>query len=63
MTNLEQKIIELVSSKHEPDFDFDVEHWENGNFDDSWSYGVDCGEQYILKGIKKLIDEYSEETL
>lgn len=44
---LEDKIVQ--------DFDFEVEHWDNGNFDDSHSYGVDCGEQYAYREILEKI--------
>ena len=52
------KLIAEVESKIDLDFNFQVEHWENGNFDDSYSYGVDVGEQYayreMLVKLKKL---------
>lgn len=52
------KLIQEVESKIDLDFDFEVEHWENGNFDDSYAYGVDVGEEYayreILVKLKKL---------
>ena len=45
------KLINEIESKINLDFDFEVEHWENGNFDDSYSYGVDVGEQYAYREI------------
>ena len=52
------KLIQEIESKIDLNFDFEVEHWENGNFDDSYSYGVDVGEEYayreILVKLKKL---------
>lgn len=52
------KLIQEVESKIDLDFDFEVEHWEQGNFDDSYAYGVDVGEEYayreILVKLKKL---------
>jgi hypothetical protein len=41
-----EELIKEVESKINPEFDFEVEHWENGNFDDSYSYGVVVGEEY-----------------
>lgn len=53
-----EELIKEVESKIDLEFDFEVEHWENGNFDDSYSYGVDVGEEYayrdILVTLKKL---------
>lgn len=50
------KLKEYLNSKIDGDFNFEVEHWDNGNFDDSYSYGVDCGEQYTYKEILKFIE-------
>lgn len=47
-TELEE-LIKDVESKVDLEFDFEVEHWENGNFDDSYGYGVEVGEQYAYR--------------
>lgn len=47
LNELEEYLKEVI----DPDFDFDVEHWDNGNFDDSYTYGSDCGEQYAYREI------------
>lgn len=56
-----EELIKEVESKINPEFDFEVEHWENGNFDDSYSYGVEVGEEYayreLLVKLKKLHSE------
>lgn len=44
-----EELIKEVESKVNLDFDFDVEHWDSGNFDDSYNYGVDVGEQYAYR--------------
>ena len=53
-----EELIKEVESKIDLEFDFEVEHWENGNYDDSYSYGVETGEEYayrnILATLKKL---------
>jgi len=53
-----KELEDFLKSKINEDFDFDEEHWENGNFDDSHSYGIECGEQYayleILNYLKKM---------
>lgn len=53
-----EELIKEVESKIDLEFDFEVEHWENGNYDDSYSYGVKTGEEYayrnILATLKKL---------
>ena len=53
-----EALIAEMESKIDFEFDFEVEHWENGNYDDSYAYGVDVGEEYayreILVALKKL---------
>jgi hypothetical protein len=53
-----EELIKEVEAKINLEFDFEVEHWENGNYDDSYSYGVETGEEYayrdILVALKKL---------
>jgi hypothetical protein len=53
-----EELIKEVETKINLEFDFEVEHWENGNYDDSYAYGVDVGEEYayreILVTLKKL---------
>ncbi len=54
-----EKLIREIEEKIDPDFDFDQEHWENGNFDDSYNYGVESGEEHayrdVLEKLKKLV--------
>lgn len=54
-SNLKKKLKELLKS-YEPDFDFELPHWDNGNFDDSFEYGQECGEQFILIKLKKIVE-------
>jgi hypothetical protein len=46
-----KSIQSIVDKGYEPDFNFEYEHWDNGNYDDSCSYGVDTGMQYVYKEI------------
>jgi hypothetical protein len=54
-------LLNEMESKIDPDFDFEVEHWDNGNFDDSYEYGVEVGEEYayreIVAKIKAILKE------
>lgn len=52
-----QEILEYVNKHLKEDFDFTIEHWENGNFDDSYGYGVESGEQFALRKIKSIIEK------
>jgi len=45
----------FLHSKIKPDFNFEVEHWDNGNFDDSYEYGVSVGEQYAFEEVQIFI--------
>ena len=50
MINIDE-LIEHLESKIDLDFNFEVEHWDNGNFDDSYEYGVEVGEEYAYRDI------------
>lgn len=45
----------IVDKGHKPEFDFEVEYWDSGNQDDSYSYGREVGEQYVFKDILKIL--------
>ncbi len=48
-------LVSKIESMVDEDFDYEVEHWENGNFDDSFEYGLETGEQYTAKDLIKFI--------
>ena len=50
-----EKIAVLLKG-YKPDFNFEVEHWDNGNFDDSYEYGVEVGEQYVLETLSGILN-------
>lgn len=59
MTTMDNKMQELLDSLDnliDDNFDFEVEHWDNGNFDDSYEYGVKVGHQEAYRDIKRLIE-------
>jgi hypothetical protein len=45
------ELIKYLELKIDFNFDFEVEHWDNGNFDDSYEYGVSVGEEYAYRDI------------
>lgn len=48
---------EFLNSSIDLEFDFNREHWDNGNFDDSYEYGVDCGAEIGFRDVlNKLMD-------
>ncbi len=59
MKDLQEKIeavIAYLEKHYDPNFDYEVEHWDWGNADDSFSYGCDSGtnaEQGKLLGMLK----------
>jgi hypothetical protein len=58
-----EKLKQELESKIDPNFDFEREHWDNGNFDDSYEYGVEVGEEYTYRDINdKLQVILSEES-
>lgn len=57
MFNVLDEIIDLIDKMYEADFDFEQEHWGWGNVDDSWQYGRECGEQYLIRELKKILEE------
>lgn len=51
---MKEELNELLNellSKINPEFDFELEHWDNGNFDDSYEYGVEVGEEIAYREI------------
>ena len=50
-------LLNEMESKINPEFDFEVEHWDNGNFDDSYEYGVEVGEEYTYREIVAKLEE------
>jgi hypothetical protein len=46
-----EKLVSEIEEKIDPEFNPDLEYWENGNHDDSYSYGVETGEQSVYKNI------------
>lgn len=56
-----ERIKRAIHAGYNPDFDFEVEHWENGNFDDSYDYGVDCGRQEAYGELLGLIENLEEQ--
>ncbi len=44
-----EKLLAEIENKIDNNFDFDIEHWMDGNYDDSYAYGVEVGEQYAYR--------------
>ena len=52
-----KELIKYLEGKINPDFDFDIEHWDNSNFDDSYNYGVDVGKEYAYREVMEKINK------
>lgn len=52
-----EEIVNIGVGHFDPDFDYEVEHWNNGNFDDSYEYGVETGVQNISTMITDIAKE------
>lgn len=52
-----EELLNKLESKIDPQFNFDVEHWDGGNYDDSYEYGVEVGEEYTYREIVALLTE------
>lgn len=50
-------LLNEMESKIDPEFDFEFEHWDNGNYDDSYEYGVEVGEEYTYREIVAKLTE------
>lgn len=57
MTQEQIAAIKELLKEYDPDFDSELSHWEWGNCDDSFSYGAESGEQYILSKLNKIINK------
>ncbi len=55
-----KELIEFLEEQIDLDFDFEVEHWDNGNFDDSYEYGLESGEQYAYRELLKKLKNIKE---
>jgi len=56
LTEDQVKALYDLIEHYQEDFDYDVEHWNNGNFDDSYDYGVEVGENCILGELKAILE-------
>ena len=56
-----EKAIKEIKSKIDVDFDYEVEHWENGNYDDSYEYGVETGEQLAYSHVLDILNQLLKE--
>lgn len=52
-----EEIVNIGVRNFDPDFDYGVEHQDNGNFDDSYEYGVETGVQDISTMINDIAKE------
>ena len=49
------KLKEVVEKYYDQEFDYDVEHWDWGNTDDSYSYGRECGMNDVAELIHRIV--------
>lgn len=52
--------LRAIAKDFDPKFNFELEHWVNGNFDDSFEYGVEVGEQYAAVAAMEAIKAIEE---
>ena len=57
MSKLE-KLKEFLKSRIDLDFNFE----DDGNFGDSYSYGLECGEEYAFREILVKVNELLKES-
>lgn len=50
-------LIREIELNIDSEFNFEIEHWDNGNFDDSFEYGVEVGEEYTYREIVSKLKE------
>ena len=41
-----------------PDYDTEQDYWEWGNHTDTYEYGMECGEQILLRELKKTLTKF-----
>jgi len=54
------KAREALRKIYDKDWDFDLEHYEWGNYDDSYDYGFNCGKQVLASTLLGIIGEEDE---
>ena len=50
-----EKVKDWVCRQYDPEFDYSDDHAANGNFDDSFSYGWECGENSSAKQVAAIL--------
>lgn len=53
-----KKYLEAVIDKY---FNYEVEYWDNGNYDDAYEYGIEVGEQQTYIEILEKLKEITKE--
>ena len=53
--DLEKELKEYLDRYYCENFNFEKKHWEDGNFDDSYNYGIESGIQYVVRDIKRIM--------
>ena len=61
MTNKYKEALEKIAALQEEGFNTEIEHWENGNYDDSFEYGVEVGEFKAAEIARKALKEIKED--
>lgn len=56
LTQEQVEALYKLVEQYDEDFNYDVPHYENGNYDDSYEYGVSTGENYILGELKCILE-------
>lgn len=50
-------LVSEIEANYKEGFDYDVEHWEGGNYDDSYQYGFDSGQNDFAADLLDLIKQ------
>lgn len=56
-----EKIRDMLDDEIIEDFDFELEYWDSGNYDDCFYYGQESGAQAMLRRIREILNDGAAE--
>ena len=62
MQDIYKKGLEKIAALRPADFNTEYEHWCDGNIDDSYCYGIECGEHNAANIAREILKSTKERS-
>ena len=59
--NFKEELMKVLEFYYDPEFNYEVEHWDNGNYDDSFEYGVETGMNQLAEKLITFVGKFDNE--